>query len=77
MDSREQDWIDKYRAATADAKPAEGGGLNKFIRRIAIVIGGALGRARNKNRATLLTILPPSAIPPREVLKAIKEDDAA
>ena len=73
----EQDWIDKYRAATAAVKPAAGVRLGNLVRRLADHVGRGLGEITRRRRSTQLTAPePPVSSPP--VLKSVHEgDDAA
>ena len=76
----EQDWIDKYRAATADVKPPAGARLGKWMRRLAGNVCRGLGELAIKKRRIQLSTAEPAEVSSSAsaVLKSAREgDDAA
>jgi hypothetical protein len=76
----EQDWIDKYRAATADVKPPAGARLGKWMRRLAGNVCRGFGEIAIKRRRNQLSTAEPAggSSSASAVLKSAQEgDDAA
>lgn len=74
----EQDWIDKYRAATAAVKPAAGARLGDLVRRLADHVGRGLGEITRRRRRSIQLSAPEPSVSSPAVLKSAHEgDDAA
>jgi hypothetical protein len=76
----EQDWIDKYRAATADVKPPAGARLGQWMRRLAGNGCRGLGEIAIKRRRNQLSTAEPAEVSSSAsaMLKTAQEgDDAA
>jgi hypothetical protein len=74
----EQDWIDKYRAATANVKPPVGARLGKWMRRLAVNVCRGFPEIAIKKRRIQLSTSEPAVVSSSAVLKSAQEgDDAA
>jgi hypothetical protein len=69
----EQDWIDKYRAAKAEAEPYQHSRWARLMRRVAVSVGVALGKWAGRKRSETRSFPPHETISHPETI--VRDED--
>jgi hypothetical protein len=77
INDREQEWIDKYRAAKADAEPYGHSRWARLMRRVAVRVGIALGKRASRSRSGPHEVSLHETTSHSDTLGTVQKDDVA